>query len=82
MLHFTRENAWKNSRVNETPADCRDVARTVKCLSLYQSDVLSIPKISAVNITSHSIWHVNVYVTSKQFKISYEVFYRKISLKM
>ena len=36
-------------------ADSRDVmnniARTVKCPSLFQSDVLSIPKISAVNIT-------------------------------
>ena len=58
MLHFTRENARKlirNSSENVTPADSRDVknnvARTVKCPSLFQSDVLSIPKISAVNIT-------------------------------
>ena len=28
-----------------------NVARTVKCPSLFQIDVLSIPKISAVNIT-------------------------------
>ena len=58
MLHFTRKNAWKidpNSSDNVTPADYRDVMnnveRIVKCPSLFQSDVLSIPKISAVNIT-------------------------------
>ena len=89
MLHFTRENAWKidpNSRGKVTLADSRDVmnnvACTIKCPSLFQSDVLSIPKISAVNITSRSIWCVNVYVKSKQFKISYEIFCRKKSLKM
>ena len=58
MLHFTRktlEKSIRNSRDNVIPADSRDVmnnvARTVKCPSLFQSDVLSIPKISAVNIT-------------------------------
>ena len=80
------EESIPNSRGNVTPADSRNVmnnvACTVKCPSLFQSDVLSIPKISAVNITSRSIWRVNVYVESKQFKISYGVFYRKKSLKM
>ena len=43
-----------NSRGNVTPADSWDVmnnvVRTIKCPSLFQSDVLSIPKNSAVNI--------------------------------
>ena len=58
MLYFptpkvvkTLEKSIRNSMVNVTPADSRDVmnnvARTVKCPSLFQSDVLSIPKISA-----------------------------------
>ena len=58
MLHFTRKNAWKidpNSRDNVIPADYRDVMNNVACTvkypSLFQCDVLSIPKISAVNIT-------------------------------
>ena len=87
LLVKTLEKSIRNSRGNVAPADSRDVinnvARTVKCPSLFQSDVLSHPKISAVIITSRSIWRVNVvYVKSKQFKISYEVFYRKKSLKM
>ena len=49
------EKSIRNSRGNVTPADSRDVmnnvTRIVKCPSLFQSDVLSIPKISAVNIT-------------------------------
>ena len=49
------EKSIRNYRGNVTPADSRNainnVARTVKCQSLFQSDVLSIPKISAVNIT-------------------------------
>ena len=49
------EESIRNSRDNVTPADYWDVmnyvARTVKCPSLFQSNVLSIPKISAVNIT-------------------------------
>ena len=59
---FVTFYSWKrlkksiqNSIGNVTPADSRDVvnnvARTVECPSLFQSDVLSIPKISAVNIT-------------------------------
>ena len=50
----TLEKSIRKSRDNVIPADSRDfmnnVARTVKCPSLFQSDVLSIPKISAVNI--------------------------------
>ena len=49
------EKSIRNSGGNIIPADSRDVmnnvARTIKCPSLFQSDVLSIPKISAVNIT-------------------------------
>ena len=58
MLHFTLktlEKSIQNCRGNVIPADSQDVmnnvARTVKCPSSFQSDVLWIPKISAVNIT-------------------------------
>ena len=55
LLVKTLEKWIRNSRGNVTPADSRDVtnnvACTVMCLSLFQSDILSIPKISAVNIT-------------------------------
>ena len=55
LLVKTLEKSIRNSRGNEIQADSRDimnnVACTVKCPSLFQSDVLSIPKISAVNIT-------------------------------
>ena len=52
------EKSIRNTRGNVTQADSRDVMNnvartkcTVKCPLLFQSDVLSIPKISAVNIT-------------------------------
>ena len=55
LLVNTIKKSIRNSRGNVTPADSRDVmdnvARTIKCPLLFQSDVLSIPKISAVNIT-------------------------------
>ena len=67
----TLEKSIRNSRGNVTPADSRDfmnnVARIVRCpVIISQSDVLSIPKISAVNITfavtvMSSIWCVNVH---------------------
>ena len=51
----TLEKSIRNSRGIVTPADPRDVmsnvASTTKCPSLVQSGVLTIPKISAVNIT-------------------------------
>ena len=79
-----------------TPEDSRDVMNNVtrKCPSLFQSDVLSILKISAVNNITFAVTAMSgqcnvtqylaryVYVTSKQFKISYEVFYRKKSLNI
>ena len=53
MLHFTREISIRNYMGNVTTADPRNVksnvALTVKCPSLVQNGVLSIPK--AGNIT-------------------------------
>ena len=51
----TLEKSIRKSGGIVTPADPKDVmsnvAHTAKCPSLVQSGVLSIPKISAVNIT-------------------------------
>ena len=56
LLVKTLEKSIRNSRGNVTPEDSRDVmnnvTRTVKCPSLFQSDVLSITKISAVGCTN------------------------------
>ena len=50
----TLEKSIRNSRGNVTPADSRDVMSnvvvTIKCPSLVQSGVLSIPKFSPGNI--------------------------------
>ena len=55
LLVKTLEKSIRNSRGNVTPEDSlhvmNNVTCTVKCPSLFQSNVDSIPKISAVNIT-------------------------------